>query len=327
MSVPIDLQSTEISEFRITNVKLVAEVDQFIEPANQRQTVLPTKDCPLLSNKTIWGALPLHSSIMVKSTRSEDAASMPPDKSMAAPSGDEMSELPVAKLHDLACEKQTVRVESVEEPQPRTPETGEVPKRSAEKVTVPIHADSDDAAPPIRKLASAAKETAIVVDALVAEAKQTPTVVDEPTEVARPVPAERITVVFRRAEVNALLKRGEMQVKLDPPELGAMKVKLVSQSGELSARIEVKSEAVRQLVDQNLPALREGLEKSGVRVVQMEVVVSDHDACKEHPKHFRQEQSRPRFQKNSGPELVDGVSSDRSGMSLSTHLGQVNLLA
>ena len=66
----------------------------------------------------------------------------------------------------------------------------------------------------------------------------------------------------------------ELQIRLDPPELGAVKLKIVSTNGDVRAELHVSSEAVRRVVESQLPELRQKLDDAGVTVERF-VVTAD----------------------------------------------------
>lgn len=63
----------------------------------------------------------------------------------------------------------------------------------------------------------------------------------------------------------------ELRIRLDPPELGTVKLKIVSTGGDVRAELQVTSDAVRRVVESQLPELRQKLEDAGVRVQRMDV--------------------------------------------------------
>jgi flagellar hook-length control protein FliK len=64
---------------------------------------------------------------------------------------------------------------------------------------------------------------------------------------------------------------GRVQVRLSPPELGALRIELTVHQGALSARLEAETPAARNLLLDNLPALRERLAQQEVRVERFDV--------------------------------------------------------
>lgn len=87
--------------------------------------------------------------------------------------------------------------------------------------------------------------------------------VDEPQVVGQ---------VVRGASMMVTQGRSEIRVQLRPPELGTVRIQLVSdRSNLLEARIVTERDEVRQLIERNLPELRESLSASGVQVGNFDV--------------------------------------------------------
>lgn len=66
---------------------------------------------------------------------------------------------------------------------------------------------------------------------------------------------------------------GRVQVRLSPPELGALRIELTIQNGVMTARLEAETPAARNLLLDNLPALRDRLAQQDVRIDQFDVDV------------------------------------------------------
>jgi flagellar hook-length control protein FliK len=73
--------------------------------------------------------------------------------------------------------------------------------------------------------------------------------------------------------VVAEVRRGHWEVAfaLDPPELGRVEVSLQMRAGELEARFTAQHGLARELLQEALPRLREGLQQSGMDVAQLQV--------------------------------------------------------
>lgn len=132
-----------------------------------------------------------------------------------------------------------------------------------------------------------------------------------------------VRIHFSQAQLNTLLKRGEVKMQLSPPELGEMKVELRTHADQITARFELRSEAARQIVEQNLPHLRESLERAGIRIGQFEVALSSDGQQRQATAH-----SYPGMQnfvrQDSTVELEAAVEPEERRI---THLGRVNLIA
>jgi flagellar hook-length control protein FliK len=138
----------------------------------------------------------------------------------------------------------------------------------------------------------------------------------------------KFKIQFDRFQIDTLLQRSEIKLQLQPASLGSMRVKLVSTPQEVTARFETTSEAARSAVEQNLPQLRESLDKAGIKVDRVEVVLDEQRA--------RQQQSQFQNQRKqtSDTDIADNsAQSDphKGGSGISTTvqsvLGKLNLLA
>jgi flagellar hook-length control protein FliK len=74
---------------------------------------------------------------------------------------------------------------------------------------------------------------------------------------------EQILKGLHRAILNG---DREIQIRLDPPELGSLRLNLSQDDGGLSVVIETSSETTRQALDAALPDLRRMLQDEGIRV-------------------------------------------------------------
>ena len=61
-----------------------------------------------------------------------------------------------------------------------------------------------------------------------------------------------------------------MRLKLSPPELGSMRLEITVRNGALTARAETETSAARNVLLDNLPALRERLAQHDIKVQQFE---------------------------------------------------------
>lgn len=67
-------------------------------------------------------------------------------------------------------------------------------------------------------------------------------------------------------------KSGQLTLWLNPESLGKLRVQLAVEGGTITARFEATSEATKQLLSQNVDALRGALEARGLKVNNLEVV-------------------------------------------------------
>lgn len=65
-----------------------------------------------------------------------------------------------------------------------------------------------------------------------------------------------------------------IRLALHPQELGTMRMELVSEKGMVDAKMMVESQEVKEIVEQSLPELRNGLAKENIQIQQFDVSVN-----------------------------------------------------
>ena len=138
----------------------------------------------------------------------------------------------------------------------------------------------------------------------------------------------KFKIQFDRFQIDALLQRSEIKLQLNPASLGSMRVKLISTSQEVTARFETTSEAARTAVEQNLPQLRESLDKAGIKVDHVEVVL-DEQRARQQQTHYQNQRKH-----QSDTDIADNAAQQNPsrggsgiGMAVQSMLGGLNLLA
>ncbi|MEM6329321.1 MAG: flagellar hook-length control protein FliK, partial [Planctomycetota bacterium] len=89
------------------------------------------------------------------------------------------------------------------------------------------------------------------------------------------VDASRFVGRVGKAIQAAQQRGGEVKLRLSPPELGALQIKLLMGEGTLTATLEAETSAARNLLLENLPALRERLAEQDIRIEKFDVDVRD----------------------------------------------------
>ncbi len=85
-----------------------------------------------------------------------------------------------------------------------------------------------------------------------------------------------------------------MQIQLNPEHLGKVELEITSKNGELSARMNVQNDLVKEAVESQMQVLRETLEVQGIKVESIEVTVAEFgfrfqdEAGNEQPQQQRQ---------------------------------------
>lgn len=92
------------------------------------------------------------------------------------------------------------------------------------------------------------------------------------TTAVRVSPAEQIAdTMVTQARVLERDGNVEFQMRLDPPELGRLQIRLVARGDEIHGQVLTASDAVRGMIESQLPELRQRLEAAGVNVQRLEV--------------------------------------------------------
>ncbi len=76
-----------------------------------------------------------------------------------------------------------------------------------------------------------------------------------------------------RAMKMAPNRDGQIQLRLSPPELGSLRIEISTQQGVVSAKVEAETAAARNILLDNLPALRERLAELEIRIEKFDVDV------------------------------------------------------
>ena len=70
-------------------------------------------------------------------------------------------------------------------------------------------------------------------------------------------------------------REGSVRVRLSPPELGSLRLNISVRDGAMAARVEAETSAARNLLLDNLPALRDRLAQQDIKIEQFDVDLMD----------------------------------------------------
>jgi flagellar hook-length control protein FliK len=102
-------------------------------------------------------------------------------------------------------------------------------------------------------------------------------------------------------------------LRLNPPELGSLKLEMSVQQGALSATVEADNQAAMQLLLDNLPTLRERLAEQSIRIERFDVDVRRDGEGREQPKFDLQQQHDPnRNRQSSRVDTQRGIGNSTS---------------
>ena len=109
-------------------------------------------------------------------------------------------------------------------------------------------------------------------------------------------------------------RSGSIRLRLHPPQLGSLRLDITVRGGLMTARVEAETPAARNLLLDNLPALRERLALQDIKVKQFDVALMDRppgglpDQSAGHtPSHDRGGNSNtPKVSRESDPGAIPG---------------------
>ncbi len=89
---------------------------------------------------------------------------------------------------------------------------------------------------------------------------------------------DRVQFVQRvaRAFEAAASRNGSVRMRLHPPELGSLRLEIVVRNGTMTARLETETQVARNLLLDNLPALRDRLAQQDIKVQRFDVDLMDN---------------------------------------------------
>lgn len=157
---------------------------------------------------------------------------------------------------------------------------------------------------------------------------------EPPAPVESRVDASRFVSRVSRAFEAAHSRGDEVRLRLSPPELGAMQIKLsVNAEGAMHASVETETSAARSVLLDNLPALRDRLASMDIRVEKFDVNVGGQGGGQPDWRAGEESQDgRPRRdgnQQDHGREATEPTPASRGGVRPLGAVGpdQINLVA
>ncbi len=100
-----------------------------------------------------------------------------------------------------------------------------------------------------------------------------------PTLAAPPNPVDQVIASVRLLRASG---RQEIRLRLEPPDLGTVRVRVVEENGVLSVQLRAEQAAALEAIRQALPQLRQGLENAQVTLADLEAALDDEAAFSAH---------------------------------------------
>jgi flagellar hook-length control protein FliK len=107
-------------------------------------------------------------------------------------------------------------------------------------------------------------------------------------------PADRARFVQRVARAFEAMgaREGSVRLRLSPPELGSLRLEIALRDGAMSARLEADNASTRNLLLDNLPALRDRLAEMDIKIQQFDVELNNRSSDGQSQRAADQPQSR-----------------------------------
>ncbi|HYW81223.1 MAG TPA: flagellar hook-length control protein FliK, partial [Thermoguttaceae bacterium] len=98
-----------------------------------------------------------------------------------------------------------------------------------------------------------------------------------PTDTTGPEGSDQARFVGRVARAFEAMghRNGPIRLKLSPAELGSLRIEISVRGGVMTAQVEAETSTARNLLLDNLPALRDRLAQQGIKIEQFDVDLSD----------------------------------------------------
>jgi flagellar hook-length control protein FliK len=82
-----------------------------------------------------------------------------------------------------------------------------------------------------------------------------------------------IQQVIQKFRINSQLQNSKLVMRLHPAELGELKIDIQLKGGSLNASIVTQSQQVREILEKNMPKLRDLMEQHGIVVENISVKI------------------------------------------------------
>jgi flagellar hook-length control protein FliK len=108
------------------------------------------------------------------------------------------------------------------------------------------------------------------------------------------IDSARLLLRVARAFAQAADGRGEVTIRLNPPELGSLRLEVRMHEGALAARMQTETAEARTAILENLPILRERLADQGVRIERFDVDLMNRQPGDSPQQPFGEQRESPR---------------------------------
>lgn len=196
---------------------------------------------------------------------SSSPALIPEDYEATPPSTVDAEVVPVALENDSESSDGDEGDTNSERPKPVAPLPLPVANATTDASEATTEPTTDRASVPTVSGTGESRPSAAIEAANQRAAEPTPTI--DPTRFV-----SRVAKAFGSAQERG---GGPIEIRLSPPELGSMQVRIELKEGVMTASLDVETPAARNALLDNLPALRDRLEQQQIRIESFDVNVRD----------------------------------------------------
>lgn len=109
--------------------------------------------------------------------------------------------------------------------------------------------------------------------------------------------------IIEQIKVSVVKEEAQMTIQLKPEHLGKLSMEVVSKQGIMTARFTVESEQTKEVLEQNIQALKEVLENRNLIIEELEVTVGQNH------QEDNQNNKNPKSNKNIS-QIIDEIMND-----------------
>jgi flagellar hook-length control protein FliK len=149
-----------------------------------------------------------------------------------------------------------------------------------------------------------------------------------------PIDPARFVSRVSKALQTAHERGGSLQLRLAPPELGAVKLQISVKDGVMNASLQTESATARHALLEHLPALRDRLAEQNIRIERFDVDVQQENTgsqanpqgSNQNPYTAQQDHTEPRRQLGSRATTIEATPIEPAFMASRISNTEINLV-
>ena len=123
-------------------------------------------------------------------------------------------------------------------------------------------------------------------------------------------PKELIDQIASKSKLTINKNNTVMEIKLEPESLGKLTLKVVLESGLLTAKFETENEKIKEILEKNIEELKSNLNAQGLNVQSLSVSVDSQGDFDRHKNLLNAIAYNKSMNKNSQFEIVEEIGGD-----------------